>query len=540
MLKIITILIFLLSCGHLCFSQEICDNGKDDDNDGLIDLNDFDCMCRDSLPGSNYFQNPSFEVYSKCPMGYGTNDDTIVQGWFCARKNKGNCDLFYLNDQCSDYQTIFFGPNTGFPTPPSPFPDGHGIFALKELGSPPGTQETSIYKSYIGVCSNTTLLSNQTYLFSFFIGFGKHNQRNVPNVPQYASYSPFKIAIFGHPDCNSGFPFNNNLGGTGCPPAVSNGWVLLGNAVIYGRNQWVQGSIEFTPNQNINAIAIGPDCGEVPYFSSNGYNDTLGVFYLDQVALAPKKNYDFKYINEIAGDPCNGNYILKAPFYTNASYQWFKDGIAISNATNLIYTVTNSYSASGNYVVKIIFPDKCILSLPHNIIYPSKASLFNLGADTILCNPAGAVLSAKRSYTTQYIWNNGKTDSAINVNQPGLYWVEITDDKGCKKKDSVRVNVQDCDNCDLFVPNAFTPNNDGVNDVFRIFPVCNFNFGYYQMKIFNRWGQLIFQTSDINSKWDGTFRNKNVPIGSYIYLINYGYGAMSSSRSKAGTILVIR
>ncbi|MEZ4827443.1 MAG: PKD domain-containing protein [Bacteroidia bacterium] len=89
---------------------------------------------------------------------------------------------------------------------------------------------------------------------------------------------------------------------------------------------------------------------------------------------------------------------------------------------------------------------------------------------------------------------------------------------------------------DLFTPNAFTPNNDGHNDVFMVY-MPNISNG--QMSIFNRWGQLLYRTTDLSAGWDGTYNGAPVPEGVYVYAIE-GVGVDGSSIGRTGTVTLIR
>jgi gliding motility-associated-like protein len=84
----------------------------------------------------------------------------------------------------------------------------------------------------------------------------------------------------------------------------------------------------------------------------------------------------------------------------------------------------------------------------------------------------------------------------------GLYWVIVADYNGCKASDSVLLRQ-----CDLLIwmPNVFTPNGDGVNDVFLPKYKSDVEITF-QMLIFNKWGEQIFSTTDINKGWDGTYK----------------------------------
>jgi gliding motility-associated-like protein len=91
----------------------------------------------------------------------------------------------------------------------------------------------------------------------------------------------------------------------------------------------------------------------------------------------------------------------------------------------------------------------------------------------------------------------------------------VTDANGCIAYDSVIVNV--VPNYSLFVPNAFTPNGDGVNDELRPLQFGNFELLLFQ--VYNRWGELMFETNNINIGWDGTYKGLDQEVGSYVYYI---------------------
>lgn len=68
----------------------------------------------------------------------------------------------------------------------------------------------------------------------------------------------------------------------------------------------------------------------------------------------------------------------------------------------------------------------------------------------------------------------------------------------------------------LFIPNAFTPNGDGLNDVFKI---KSENFSFYHMAVYNRWGDLLFESHQVNQGWDGSYQDNVLPVGVYSYQV---------------------
>ena len=116
------------------------------------------------------------------------------------------------------------------------------------------------------------------------------------------------------------------------------------------------------------------------------------------------------------------------------------------------------------------------------------------------------------------------------------YYVRVTDGNNCMGYDSVRVGVYSKNV--LLIPTAFSPNGDGINDIFKVAKHLNVKTLNY-FEIYNRWGQKIFSTTNIEQGWDGTFNGESVPNGSYtwhLFLTNYD----NEKISKSGTIDVIR
>jgi len=136
-----------------------------------------------------------------------------------------------------------------------------------------------------------------------------------------------------------------------------------------------------------------------------------------------------------------------------------------------------------------------------------------LGDDVSLCNEAELILNSDL-VTSSYLWSTGQTTPAIIVQEPGKYWLTVGINN-CKMSDTINVTGG---YTNLYVPNAFTPNKNGVNDVFipKGEGIVNFD-----MKIFDRWGEMLFETKDFNKGWDGTFKDRIVEQGIYVWIIKY-------------------
>jgi gliding motility-associated-like protein len=110
------------------------------------------------------------------------------------------------------------------------------------------------------------------------------------------------------------------------------------------------------------------------------------------------------------------------------------------------------------------------------------------------------------------------------------------DQQGCLGMDSINVTTKDCEALLVF-PNAFTPNNDGLNDVFRLkYPGV---VADYHLQIFNRWGQLVYSGSDPFAGWDGRFDNELQAAGTYVWIVRYT-DREGKTQKVQGSVVLIR
>ena len=144
------------------------------------------------------------------------------------------------------------------------------------------------------------------------------------------------------------------------------------------------------------------------------------------------------------------------------------------------------------------------------------------------------------SGASTYTWSNGSTDTSIVI-APSVttQYVVRGDINGCADTDTITVLVKKCvmaaENSILVVPNIFTPNGDGINDVFQI----NENGIYdFTCSIFDRWGILVYQWTDLNAGWSGKDKNGECSEGIYYYLITYN--SNNSLQSKKGFLTLLR
>ncbi|MEJ7627523.1 MAG: gliding motility-associated C-terminal domain-containing protein [Ferruginibacter sp.] len=155
----------------------------------------------------------------------------------------------------------------------------------------------------------------------------------------------------------------------------------------------------------------------------------------------------------------------------------------------------------------------------------------NLGNDTTVCVNKPITLDAGVAGT--YIWNTGAVTKTINITRPGFYKLKVTNTAGCTASDSLAVTWGDCE---IFIPSAFTPNGDGINDGFSM--SNGINTQYFTMNIYNRYGQVVFSSDDPLNKWDGRFKGKELPQGLYPWVVVYKKNG--STQTEKGTVMLIR
>lgn len=190
--------------------------------------------------------------------------------------------------------------------------------------------------------------------------------------------------------------------------------------------------------------------------------------------------------------------------------------------------------ATGQYQVTVT-QDKCSASDTTAITF-STAPLVNIGSDTILCKGGGILLNAAFPKSS-YLWSTGSTDSSIYAFNPGKYTVTVTNPCGTVQ-DSMFLFYQN-EYCDLFMANAFSPGNDLVNGVFM---PRGRNITVQLFQIYNRWGELVFETNVNDVGWDGSYKGELVQEGLYIWKLFYTTlnGPYIKKSNAFGQVLLIR
>lgn len=158
-----------------------------------------------------------------------------------------------------------------------------------------------------------------------------------------------------------------------------------------------------------------------------------------------------------------------------------------------------------------------------------------IGRDTTLCY--GFTVPLQVNYPgASYKWSNGRIESNIIANRQDVYWVETTLN-GCTYTDSLNVYYVDC-SCNTSVPNAFSPNGDGINDQLRVHIECLPR--KFQFSIFNRYGQPVFETRDMKQGWDGKIKGTEAAVGTYYYILTYFNESLQKDELYKGYVVLVK
>ena len=486
---------------------EVCDNGLDDDNDGLIDLNDSDCDCPIIEPRS-LIPNPSFEEQNCCPTDRAALN--CATGWIQA------------SAPTTDYIHTCGWPGPNEYEPPMPFPDGDGVMGFRDgrIGRD-GDEGNPNWKEYAGACLLNPLEKGVEYRFEFELGF-----------IDYQKSPPINVTFFGTTDCQY-LPFGGGDDTFGCPSRDPN-WKQLGSQYISGGgNKWNKGAIEITPDENITAIAIGPECRE--------FASTVNLYYyFDNLILSDSKSFEFK-ISEV-GHPCSESFTLRVPDDEDLEVQWYKDGIALLNETASL--LSQSYGA-GEYQVRTLGQNSCKVTKPYTYTIPN----YSFSAQLTLCeNEKFKFGSQDLDVSGVYIEtfkNTNNCDSIVTLEltvlpklvtstkvkifegetyelenylfrQKGQHEARILSSIGCDS-----LVMIDLEYYNVYFPNVFNPSSELGNDRFTV----HGNDDLIEIKrltVFDRWGKQVYNDADLldteGKGWAGTNNGRVVEPGIYAYI----------------------
>jgi gliding motility-associated-like protein len=291
---------------------------------------------------------------------------------------------------------------------------------------------------------------------------------------------------------------------------------------------------------NGDSIVLNAGTGFSTYQWSNGISSQInavkaaGTYSVKATTLQGCTSYDTLKVLNVFSNPvirlskdtglCIGTSRLLDPG-SYSSYLWNTGStsrtISVNNTGIYTVTVTDNNGCKGKDSSRI------------TVLYPNPSSFLPL--DTSICSYGKLDLSPLSNYQT-YLWSNNSITKTISISLPGIYWLTVKDANQCTGTDSIKVLLKECLK-GFYMPNAFTPDGNNLNDELK--PFLFGNVKTYTFTIYNRWGQVVFQTSDRFRGWDGTFKGIAQDPASYTWKCSYQLEG-EQPVIKKGTAILIR
>ncbi|MDO9000905.1 MAG: gliding motility-associated C-terminal domain-containing protein [Bacteroidota bacterium] len=192
--------------------------------------------------------------------------------------------------------------------------------------------------------------------------------------------------------------------------------------------------------------------------------------------------------------------------------------------------------SSGSYWVKITNLGCTIIDTSKVKFLP--AAISGINSETTFClSDENKILTVKPSNGTKVLWNTGSTSPSITINNEGNYWVKSVNKTCGEQTDTIKVKLKACD-CEMIIPNSFTPNEDNRNDYF--FPVLQCEYTYFKITISDRWENTVYTSNNVNGKWDGRFKGNLCPEETYVFVIESIEKGSDKKLLRKGKITLFR
>ena len=434
--------------------------------------------------------NPSFENYTACPS-FASQLERAAP-WF--NPNVGSPEYFNACATWGSFMSLPAGSTGHFQYPRT----GNGFAGIYTFRT-----DIQDMREYVEVELTEPLEADKCYYLEFFV--------NAPNDFELASDGVGAYVSQGAITGTNANPFM-------VTPQVEN---PSGN-VITDTLGWTKVSGYFTAVGGENHVTIGNFKNDAntnwTQINWNVWYIGTSYLYVDDVTL---RLHELDI--DLGSDTtfCEGESIeLNAETQDATCYEW-------ENGSS---QATRTVSSEGEYWVEVRL-DGCKAS--DTLLVETKPLPFlELGDDIQLCEAQEIALVAN-SNQSDVVWSDGSLDSLFVTSQSGTYWAMTSNQCG-EASDTISVEIEECV-CYLYIPNAFTPNGDGNNDLFSVGYDCNFS--HFDFRIFDRWGNIIFKSENPDFEWSAD----NFPIENYTYQLQYSSENISVGKGiKVGAIRLIR
>jgi len=295
-------------------------------------------------------------------------------------------------------------------------------------------------------------------------------------------------------------------------PVETSSWFIDGELV--GSDITLNTIVDQPGEYTVSVVLIDPVC-------EREFVDEVTFTFYENLGFELPPSLFFCYYDE--------SVLLNATVqYEDAIYDW-NNGLS----SDPVLEVTQE----GDYTVEVLF-NGCTESDETAVNF---AQEFPLAFEGVICEgqPNTIFFEDQFEIVEEVFWDNGQTGFQVEIQESGYYPFTALDIFGCDQVDSLLAIPRD-DDPNLQIPNVFTPNSDGFNDVFEI---TGDELVYFELQIFDRWGKLVHQTNEIYSTWDGMYSEgsgSDAGENTFMYILRYRDFCDLENNVKTGNITVLR
>ncbi|MFM6947136.1 MAG: gliding motility-associated C-terminal domain-containing protein [Flavobacteriales bacterium] len=303
---------------------------------------------------------------------------------------------------------------------------------------------------------------------------------------------------------------------------------VIVSAISYTSNLITQNGCDSIVTTNVSVFPVL----EIHDTIAECYNETITFPDGTNQLITGNLTHISTLISSVGCDSTIYTHVLVFPNYNNifneticagTSYT-FADGTTHVNILNdEIYTLNNTS----------IFGCDSITTIHLIIINPPFGSIN--GAQSICEDETIELSSSDINPNYNYFWNNGQQGPFISILNPGIYILSVENTCGISS-DSIAISAENC-NCNLYIPNCFTPDDNENNQTFKVAYDCDIES--FSLLIYNRWGELIFESTNIEAQWDGIYGSYKAPDGVYTYVVHYKPFS-TDTKTMTGHVTLIR
>ncbi|SFC59207.1 gliding motility-associated C-terminal domain-containing protein [Flexibacter flexilis DSM 6793] len=414
---------------------------------------------------------------------------------------------------------------------------------VKQLPSTPTITSDTVTCAGVPYTFTTPTVAGAVYTWTGPSGSTFSTQQNPTFIPTVASAGTYQLMVTVN-SCNSAVKsFNLQVKGQPKKPTISTV------------------STPICPNDTMRVFVTDTVANSTyKWFGPSGFTSTKDTVVFTQFPIKAGAYKLVRFVNGCPSDTAQLNLTLRSapiqptakntspvcegdPFTISADtiagvkYHWTGPNGFTSNKQTVVFSKSIAANA-GTYTLKVTNSTGCSsLASTTNVVVYAKIDTLPIQITGAVCENDTVTLTAPAGYSS-YKWSRGDTSRSIRTGKTGTYRVAVINALGCPSSGTVAVTRDECVP-NIYVADAFTPNNDGNNDYFEVHGNGVTKFG---MKVYNRWGECIFYGKSLDEVWNGRFNNNECPSGDYAYVIDYEitHKGQTQSKRKTGMFQLIR